>query len=141
MSGLAHVLEAAGVPTTLVSLIREHTAKMRPPRALWVPFELGRPFGPPGNAELQTRLLKHALRLLEAPAGPVLEDVPEEAPAPASDDVGGSCPVQFRRPANSGKGAVHGLCSAVRQEVALIEPWYARVPQVAARPQGSAGCR
>jgi hypothetical protein len=124
VSGLAHVFEAAGIPTTLVSLIREHTEKMRPPRALWVPFELGRPFGPPGNAALQTRVLEHALRLLEAPAGPVLEDFPEEAPA--SDDAGWSCPVQFRPPATSGDGAMQDPGSAVRQEVALLAPWYER---------------
>lgn len=124
MSGLAHVFEAAGIPTTLVSLIREHTEKMRPPRALWVPFELGRPFGPPGNAALQTRVLEHALRLFEAPAGPVLEDFPEEAPA--SDDAGWSCPVQFRPPATSDDGAMQDPGSAVRQEVALLAPWYER---------------
>jgi len=32
-----------------VSLIREQTAAIRPPRALWVPFMLGRPFGVPND--------------------------------------------------------------------------------------------
>jgi len=132
VSGLAHVFEAAGIPTTLVSLIREHTEKMRPPRALWVPFELGRPFGPPGDAALQTRVLEHALRLLEAPAGPVLEDFPEEAPPAASDDTGWSCPVRFGPPA-SPDGAAPDLVDAVREEVALLQPWYARACAVRGR--------
>lgn len=125
MSGLAHVFEAAGIPTTLVSLIREHTEKMRPPRSLWVPFELGRPFGSPDNAALQTRVLEHVLRLLEAPAGPVLEDFPEEAPPEAREESGWSCPVRFGPPA-SPAGATPDLFSAVREEVALLQPWYER---------------
>lgn len=34
----------------------------------------------PNDAGFQTRVLKHALRLLEAKSGPVLEDFPEDAP-------------------------------------------------------------
>lgn len=132
MSGLAHVFEAAGIPTTLISLIREHTEKMRPPRALWVPFELGRPFGQPGAVALQTRVLEQALRLLEAPAGPVFEDYPDEAlPAPI-EESGWSCPVQLR-PAAASVGAGQELINAVRQEVALLEPWYLRACAVRGR--------
>ena len=74
MGGLAHYLEEEGIATTQISLIREHTERVRPPRALWVPFELGRPLGLPDDSELQTRVLMAALRLLEAGDGPVLED-------------------------------------------------------------------
>ena len=45
----------------LVALVRLHAEKVRPPRALWVPYELGRPFGEPGNAELQRQILAEAL--------------------------------------------------------------------------------
>ena len=78
MGALAHYLEAEGVPTTQVSLIREHTETIHPPRALWVPFELGRPLGAPEDPGLQRRVLLAALNLLEAPEGPVLLDFPEE---------------------------------------------------------------
>ena len=79
MGGLGHYLEAEGIATTSISLIRLHTEKSRPPRALWVPFELGRPLGNPGDAETRLRVLRHALGLLERPGpGPVLEDWPEE---------------------------------------------------------------
>lgn len=76
MGGLAHYLEDEGIPTTQISLIREHTTTMRPPRALWVPFPLGRPFGAPDDPALQRRTLLAALKLLEADAGPVLDDFP-----------------------------------------------------------------
>ena len=40
----AHYLEEEGLATAGVSLVRENTERLRPPRFLWVPFELGRPF-------------------------------------------------------------------------------------------------
>lgn len=78
MCGLAHFLEDEGLSTVVVALLREHAVKMSPPRALWVPFELGRPFATPNDAELQKRVLKAALALLDEP-GPLLQDFAEEA--------------------------------------------------------------
>ncbi len=80
MGALAHYLEDKGIPTTQISLIREHTEKIHPPRALWVPFELGRPLGAPEDPVFQRRVLLAALNLLNAVKGPVLEDFPDEAP-------------------------------------------------------------
>ena len=74
MGALGHYLEAEGLATTQISLIREHTASIRPPRALWVPFMLGRPLGDPGEAEGQRSVLNAVLSLLERAEGPVLED-------------------------------------------------------------------
>ncbi len=59
---------------------------MKPPRALWVPFELGRPMGVPNDQALQRRILLAALKLLEAGSRPILEDFPEEAPVPKGGD-------------------------------------------------------
>ena len=70
MSAIAHYLEEAGIPTTGISLVRDNTERMRPPRALWVPFELGRPFGAPNDADFQSEVLRAALALLERPDGP-----------------------------------------------------------------------
>ena len=39
------MLEARGLPTVVVGLIRLHMEKVKVPRGLWVPFELGRPLG------------------------------------------------------------------------------------------------
>jgi hypothetical protein len=58
--------------------VREHTEKIKPPRALFVPFPFGHAFGRPGDAALQHRVLRAALDLLTEAAGPVLRDFPEE---------------------------------------------------------------
>jgi hypothetical protein len=128
VGGLGHFLEDEGLATTQISLIREHTQIMRPPRALWVPFELGRPLGPPNDPAFQRRVLLAALELFAAPSGPVLEDFPDDAPAPAAVDGeedgldGWVCPVSFPRP---DEGAdTGGFRDAVLDEIGLLAPWY-----------------
>ncbi len=106
--------------TTQISLIREHTAAINPPRALWVPFMLGRPFGVPNDAAFQTRVLTAVLGLLEAPTGPVLADYPEEAPAFAAEAEGVACPVTFEAAADDDIGA------AFVREVGELQPWHDR---------------
>ena len=87
MSGLAHYLEDEGLATVIVALVREHIVSMRPPRALWVPFELGRPFGAPGNADLQRRVLQASLTLLDKKVtAPLLEDFNEATLADGGAD-------------------------------------------------------
>ena len=76
---LARALEAAGVSTTSISLVREHTEKVKPPRALFVPFPFGMALGRPDDPALQHRVLRAALDLLLEPAGPVLRDFPDDA--------------------------------------------------------------
>ena len=99
MSALGHYLEAKGLPTTQISLVRMHTEVIQPPRALWVPFELGRPFGTPGEAAFQRRVISAALALFERESGPVLEDFPEDAPGEAPlDTEGWSCLVALGAP-------------------------------------------
>ena len=63
MGALGHFLERQGIPTVGISLVCEHTETVRPPRALWVTFELGRPFGLPDDPPFQRRVLKAALDL------------------------------------------------------------------------------
>lgn len=79
MSVLARVFEEAGLPTVTIALVREHAAKVKPPRALFVPFPYGYPLGKPNDAGFQHRVLAFAFGLLERRDGPVLEDFPEEA--------------------------------------------------------------
>ena len=125
MGGLAHYLEGAGIATTQISLVRPHTEKIRPPRALWVSFELGRPFGPPGDRPFQTRVIRTVLELLERPHGPVLEDYPEDLPAAAQQDGNWVCPVSYSAlPAElSGDAA---LAAAFATEMGRLLPWYER---------------
>jgi hypothetical protein len=61
--------EEEGIATVAISLIRPQTENTKPPRALWVPFELGRPFGPPGDAAFQRRVILAALGMLERDNG------------------------------------------------------------------------
>jgi len=53
---------------------------MAPPRALWVPFELGRPVGPPANPEFQHEVLEQALRLVETAGNTTIEDFAKNDP-------------------------------------------------------------
>ena len=74
---LAHVFEAAGIATIVLSSVRGMAEKASPPRALHCEFPLGRPLGKPGDAAFQRDVLMRALALLDAPQGPVLVDHPE----------------------------------------------------------------
>ncbi len=86
MGALGHYLEEEGIATVGISLIRPQTENTKPPRALWVPFELGRPFGPPSNPAFQKRVILAALRLLERETGPVIiEDFPDDDPRALPD--------------------------------------------------------
>ncbi len=123
MGGLAHFLEEEGLPTTQISLIREHTENIKPPRALWVPFELGRPLGLPNDAAFQKRVLLAALKLLEAPSGPVLEDFPEDAPDAGNGFSAWACPVSFQ--AEEGElSDEEQLRLALKQEITQLSSWY-----------------
>lgn len=63
MSAIGWYLEAQGIATVSISLIREHSVALKAPRALWVPFVLGRPLGAPNEHAFQHRVLKEALDL------------------------------------------------------------------------------
>jgi hypothetical protein len=80
---LARVFEAAGLSTVSLAMVREHAMKVKPPRALFVPFPFGYALGKPNKPQLQHRVLEAAFALLQQPSGPVLADFPEEeAPPP-----------------------------------------------------------
>lgn len=74
--------------------MREHTEIVRPPRALWVTFELGRPLGIPDDPPFQRRVAKAALDLLARTDGPILADYPEDVPEVA-DFSGWACPINL----------------------------------------------
>jgi hypothetical protein len=72
---VAAEMERRGIATTSVTMLREVTEKVHPPRALCVPFPLGSPLGRPNDPDLQTRVLRQAFALLDLPGpGPVLAD-------------------------------------------------------------------
>jgi len=120
---LAHFIEEQGVPTAGISLIRPHTEIIKPPRALWVPFELGRPMGPPNNPGFQKRVLMTLLKLFEAPSGPLLVDFPDDEPESSGESMVLSCPVIYAGDADEA-GATDTLEAAFLREMTALRPWY-----------------
>jgi hypothetical protein len=76
VSLIAAEIERRGIPTVCVILLREIGEKVRPPRALAVPHPHGYPLGRPNDAELQKKVMRAALALLERDDVPLLEDLP-----------------------------------------------------------------
>jgi hypothetical protein len=76
VSTLAHVFEAAGIATVALISTRSVAERMRPPRALFCDFPLGRPLGRPSDTDFQHGVIRRAFELLEA-TEPVLADHPE----------------------------------------------------------------
>jgi fermentation-respiration switch protein FrsA (DUF1100 family) len=123
VSALGHYLEEEGIPTVAISLIRAQTESTKPPRALWVPFELGRPFGPPSDPAFQKCVMVAALRLLERERGPVIiEDFPDDDPREQADP---SWRAPFAK-ADLGDGSPTALAAALEDESAQIEAAYRR---------------
>jgi hypothetical protein len=121
VSALGHYLEEEGIPTVAISLIRAQTEKTKPPRALWVPFELGRPFGPPSDTAFQKRVILAALHLLELVRGPVIiEDFPEEDPRERPDPTWRP---PFAKPNLDGASATR-LAAVLEDESARVETLY-----------------
>jgi hypothetical protein len=136
VSALGHYLEEEGIASVAIALIRPQAEHTRPPRALWVPFELGRPIGPPSDPAFQKRVILAALGMLVEGGGPVrivdfAEDDPREAtdpnwhaPSPASGE-------------GSGWGFGSALADAVEAELRAVAPAYAA--SCAARERSTVG--
>lgn len=118
MGALANYIERAGVATASISLIREQSEAVRPPRALWVPFALGRPLGSAEDAGFQTQVLRAALGMLTSASEPTIADYPIEAPpeATAGEWV---CPVSFAL------GSDTSTTDRLVAEVTRLAPWSA----------------
>jgi hypothetical protein len=95
--------------------VREHTEIVRPPRALWVTFELGRPLGIPDDPPFQRRVVKAALDLLERTDGPLIADYPEHVPE-ITDFSGWACPINLA-PAET---------DSLAAEIDRLATWYDR---------------
>lgn len=115
MGALGHFLEREGIPTTSISLVREHTEIVRPPRALWVTFELGRPLGIPDDPPFQRRVVKAALDLLARTDGPLIADYPEHVEEPA-DFTGWACPINL----------APSQVDSLEAEIDRLATWYDR---------------
>jgi hypothetical protein len=66
------IIERAGIPTASVTLLKEITERVAPPRALFVDFPLGYPLGNPNDSALQTWIIVAMLALLREPVPPAI---------------------------------------------------------------------
>ena len=72
--GLAQAeIERRGIPTASITMLPDITRRIRPPRALAVPYPLGFPLGEANNPDLQTEILLALMALLGRNDVPVLE--------------------------------------------------------------------
>ena len=105
--------------TTSISLIRPQTERIRPPRALWVPFPLGRPLGAPDDAELQHGVLRQAFDLLASATEPTIADYDGPEPElPVAEEW--ACPL------NLGPRVDDSLPARLRSEIDRLQPWAAQ---------------
>ena len=63
-------IEKAGIPTIGVSIVREYTEKVQPPRTVYVKWPFGHPLGEPGNIKQQRAVVLEAFRVLYAATTP-----------------------------------------------------------------------
>jgi len=75
VSLIAAAIEREGISTVCISLLREVTSVIRPPRALFVPYPMGYPLGAPNDNALQRRIIDAALALLPRIDVPVFEEM------------------------------------------------------------------
>ena len=103
----------------MIPLIREHAVTMKPPRALWVPFMMGRPFGVPGDSAFQKQVLRAAIALFDYPSGPILIDYAVDTPLENKSTNGWICPVSF-----STHTLIKTPADNLRREIQELKSWY-----------------
>ena len=57
-------IEKAGIATVGVTIIREYSEKVQPPRTVFVKWPFGHPLGEPGNARQQRAVILEAFKAL-----------------------------------------------------------------------------
>ncbi len=57
-------IEQSGIATVGISIVREYTEKVQPPRTVFLHWPFGHPLGEPGNRQQQRAVVLEALRAL-----------------------------------------------------------------------------
>ena len=135
MSGLARYLEAEGFATVLVGFVREHIEQVKPARALWLNFPMGRPLGKPNDPGYQKKIIRAAFELLDRPEGPVLEDFPDVIPV-RDGRMGYALPPGYVMTTDD-VGDIDALVAEVQSEMETLGPAYKAA--VAARERTTVG--
>ncbi len=113
--------------TASISLIKEQTERVNPPRALWVPFALGRPLGSAEDPQFQRNVIRAALAMLETATEPTIEDYPVEAPDEAGPGQW-ACPLSIAPPDTPATATGRLLA-----EVSRLRPWSAETRRARGR--------
>jgi hypothetical protein len=80
---LARRIEAAGIPTCVVTMMPQTASELLTPRVVGVEFPFGHPFGRPGDRDVQRRVLTTALQVLAGADQPQTRvDIDLEWPEP-----------------------------------------------------------
>lgn len=102
-----------------IALVPQHAEKVVPPRALAVPYPLGRPLGVPNDPDFQHQVLSAALALLQESGDPILVTYEQDATGDGKAEDAWVCPVSF-----ASKDEDTSPVSRVINEMALLRPWY-----------------
>lgn len=70
MGLIQRAIEQAGIATIGISIVRDYSEKVRPPRTVFVRWPFGHPLGEPGNVRQQRAVLCEAFKALYAIAEP-----------------------------------------------------------------------
>jgi D-proline reductase (dithiol) PrdB len=73
---IQRAIEAAGIPTVSISILRDVTEKVKPPRALFLRWPFGHPLGQPFNVAQQLTVLYDALLFLYMARPGEIRDLP-----------------------------------------------------------------
>ncbi len=76
MGLIQRAVEAAGIPTISISIVREVTEKVRPPRAVFLRWPFGHPLGEPFNIPQQLTILHDAFEFLYSARPGEIRDLP-----------------------------------------------------------------
>jgi D-proline reductase (dithiol) PrdB len=81
---IQRVVEAAGIATISISLSKDITRKLKPPRAIYPGFPMGHPLGFPGQTIRQLQLIRLLLKYVQEidSPGTFVELDPSEKDAP-----------------------------------------------------------
>ena len=135
MSGVARYFEAEGFATVLVGFVREHIEQVKPARALWLNFPMGRPLGKPNDPEYQKKIIRAAFELFDRSKDPVLEDFPDVIPV-KDGRMGYAIPPDYVLTMDD-VGDMDALVAAVQAEIGALQPAYEAA--VAARGRTTVG--
>ena len=122
MCGLAHYFESEGLATVLVGFVREQMEAIKPARSLFLDFPMGRGMGKPNDPAFQKKVIRAAFDLLDAPAGPVINDFPEAIPV-RDGRMGYALPPDLVL-STSDIGDIDSLLAEIRAEMKELQPDY-----------------